>query len=66
MPTPASRHIHYVLLLTVQLLMLCALSRTALAWLRKKEIRTSLIRSPKNDALFDLTERALQWIRLNT
>lgn len=41
-------------------------SRTALAWLRKKEIRTTLIRSPKNEALFDLTDRALKWIQTNS
>ena len=40
-------------------------SRTALAWLRNKAIRTTLERSPKNAELFDLVDRALNWIRTN-
>jgi ribonuclease HI len=41
-------------------------SRTALAWLRKKAIRTTLERSPKNAELFDLVDRAVKWINANT
>lgn len=41
-------------------------SRTALAWLRKRAIRTTLERSPKNAELFDLVDRAVKWINANT
>jgi ribonuclease HI len=41
-------------------------SRTALAWLRNRDIKTTLERSAKNAELFDLVDRALKWIRNNT
>jgi ribonuclease HI len=41
-------------------------SRTALAWLRKRAIRTTLERSPKNAELFNLVDRAVKWINANT
>jgi ribonuclease HI len=40
-------------------------SRTAIAWVRKKAINTNLVPSPKNQALFDLVDRALKWLREN-
>ncbi len=40
-------------------------SRTALAWLRKKEIKTNLERNASNEKLFSLVDRALNWIREN-
>ncbi len=41
-------------------------SMTALSWLRKKRINTKLVRSPKNEKLFQLTERAVYWLKNNT
>ena len=40
-------------------------SRTAIAWVRKKAINTNLVRSPKNEKLFELVDRALKWLREN-
>jgi ribonuclease HI len=40
-------------------------SRTALTWLRKKAIKTTLERTPDNEKLFVLVDRALKWIREN-
>jgi ribonuclease HI len=40
-------------------------SRTALTWLRKKAIKTTLERTPVNEKLFVLIDRALKWIREN-
>lgn len=40
-------------------------SRTAIAWVRKKAINTNLAVSPKNQALFDLVDRALAWLKNN-
>lgn len=41
-------------------------SKTALSWLRKKEVKTTLKKTAKNKVLFDLIERALLWLRSNT
>jgi ribonuclease HI len=41
-------------------------SRTALAWLRKKEIKTTLARNGRNAALFELVDRAVKWINTNS
>lgn len=40
-------------------------SRTAIAWVRKKAIKTNLARSPKNEQLFSLVDRALVWLKTN-
>jgi ribonuclease HI len=40
-------------------------SRTAIAWVRKKALNTKLVRSPKNDKLFDLAIRAVNWLKEN-
>ncbi|MDA3905382.1 MAG: ribonuclease H family protein [Bacteroidales bacterium] len=41
-------------------------SMTALNWLRKKHVNTKLVRSPKNEKLFQLVDRALFWLKNNT
>lgn len=41
-------------------------SRTAMAWLRKKQINTKLERSPKTEALFQIVDRALVFIHNNS
>jgi ribonuclease HI len=41
-------------------------SRTAMAWLRNRKIKTTLVRNPTNAALFDLVDRAVKWINSNT
>jgi len=41
-------------------------SRTAIAWVRKKNIKTNLQSSEKNRKLFELIERALKWLHENT
>ncbi len=41
-------------------------SRTAIAWVRKKAINTNLAVSPKNQKLFDLVNRAVNWLHANT
>jgi len=41
-------------------------SRTALAWLRNRAVKTTLPRNRKNEALFDLVGRAVKWINSNT
>lgn len=38
-------------------------SRTAIAWLRKRAVKTTLERNEKNQDLFNLVDRALSWIR---
>ena len=40
-------------------------SRTALSWVKKKTCNTKLIRSSKNEALFNLIERAVHWLKTN-
>ncbi len=40
-------------------------SRTAIAWVRKKNIKTSLQPSEKNKKLFNLVNRALKWLQEN-
>ena len=37
-------------------------SRTAMAWVRNKKVKTTLQKTPKNKILFELIERALQWL----
>lgn len=41
-------------------------SRTAIAWVRNKKIKTNLERSSKNSELFELVDRALTWLNTNT
>lgn len=41
-------------------------SMTAIAWVRKKAINTKLVRSEKNRKLFELVDRAVNWIRENS
>jgi ribonuclease HI len=40
-------------------------SRTALAWLRNKAVKTTLERNSRNTALFELVNRAVKWINTN-
>ncbi|MGF1554902.1 viroplasmin family protein [Paucihalobacter sp.] len=41
-------------------------SRTAISWVKKKTCNTKLERNPKNEKLFDLIERAVNWLKTNT
>jgi ribonuclease HI len=41
-------------------------SKTAIAWVRNKNAKTTLTRMPNNTEIFDLLERALQWLHNNT
>ncbi|MCY7351665.1 MAG: ribonuclease H family protein [Cytophagaceae bacterium] len=40
-------------------------SRTAISWVRKKEVKTNLPRTPRTAELFGLVDRALTWLRQN-
>ncbi|MCB0668886.1 MAG: viroplasmin family protein [Saprospiraceae bacterium] len=40
-------------------------SRTALSWLKNKKIKTTLQRTTRNTKLFDLMDRALDWLNKN-
>ncbi|NVN94630.1 MAG: viroplasmin family protein [Bacteroidetes bacterium] len=41
-------------------------SKTALAWIRDKKAKTKLDQTPQNKILFELIERAENWLRSNT
>jgi ribonuclease HI len=41
-------------------------SKTAMAWVRRKAIKTTLPRNEKTEALFQLVDRALIWIKTNS
>lgn len=41
-------------------------SKTAIAWVRNKAIKTTLPRNPKNEELFKLVDRAILWLNSNT
>lgn len=41
-------------------------SRTAMSWVRKKACNTKLERNAKNKALFELVDRAIDWLKNNT
>ena len=41
-------------------------SRNALGWVKKKQCKTTLARTPKTEALFQLIERAENWLKNNT
>ena len=40
-------------------------SRTAMSWVKKKICNTKLERTDKNKALFDLVDRAVNWLKQN-
>ena len=40
-------------------------SRTAIAWVRKRAIKSNLLRTPNNEYLFSLVDRALKWLNEN-
>lgn len=40
-------------------------SKTAMAWVRKRNCNTQLKETPKNKELFELVRRALQWLKTN-
>jgi ribonuclease HI len=41
-------------------------SRTAIAWVRNKKVKTTLTQTPANKILFEMIERALYWLDTNT
>ncbi len=41
-------------------------SRTALSWVKKKNCNTKLERSPKNEDVFILIDRAIDWLKKNS
>ncbi|WP_204344616.1 viroplasmin family protein [Psychroserpens algicola] len=41
-------------------------SKTAMSWVRKKTCNTKLERNAKNKTLFDLVDRAVDWLKNNT
>lgn len=41
-------------------------SRTAMAWVRNKKVKTKLERTPQTEKLFQLVDRALNWLVNNT
>jgi len=41
-------------------------SKTAMAWARKKQVNTKLVRTPKNEQLFVMLINAQNWLRQNT
>lgn len=41
-------------------------SRTAISWVRKKKCNTKLLPSSKNKALFELIQRAEDWLKANS
>ena len=41
-------------------------SKTAISWVKKKTCNTKLERSEKNEALFELVERAIIWLKQNS
>ncbi len=41
-------------------------SKTAIAWVRNKNAKTTLERVPANKEIFELLERALKWLQTNT
>ena len=41
-------------------------SRTALAWVKRRAIKTNLQRTAKNEQLFSLVDRALYWLQENS
>jgi ribonuclease HI len=41
-------------------------SRTAIAWVKAKKIKTNLVPGPKNQELFQLVDRAVAWLKNNS
>lgn len=41
-------------------------SRTAIAWVRNKKVKTELAKTSKNEPIFELIDRALKWLNSNT
>jgi ribonuclease HI len=41
-------------------------SRTAMAWVRNKKVKTLLKKEAANEDIFDLIDRALKWLASNT
>ena len=41
-------------------------SRTAMAWVRNKKVNSNLKKTPRNQELFDLVNRALHWLKNNS
>lgn len=41
-------------------------SKIAMGWVRKKAVKTTLLKNKKNEKLFELIERALNWLENNT
>lgn len=41
-------------------------SRTAISWVKKKKCNTKLEQTDKNSELFNLIERAVNWLKINT
>ena len=41
-------------------------SKTAMAWVRNKKVKTTLARNPRNENLFDMMDRAINWLKSNT
>ncbi|TNJ47179.1 ribonuclease H family protein [Tamlana fucoidanivorans] len=41
-------------------------SKTAISWVKKKNCNTKLQRNAKNKPLFDLVDRAIEWLKTNT
>jgi ribonuclease HI len=41
-------------------------SRTAMSWVKKKKCNTKLERNTKNKTLFELVDRAVNWLKNNT
>jgi len=41
-------------------------SRIAMGWVKKKKCNTKLVRSPKNEVVFDLVKRAENWLKTNS
>jgi len=41
-------------------------SRTAMAWVRNKKVKTTLTKNSRNAILFELMDRAITWLKENT
>ena len=41
-------------------------SRTAMAWVRNKKVKTTLKNTNRNDKVFELIDRAIVWLKQNS
>ena len=41
-------------------------SKTAISWVKKRTCNTKLERNPKNEKLFELVDRAINWLKTNS